>query len=165
VEWLVRYHLLMSDMAQKRDIGDPRTVRDFAKAVKTRKRLDLLTGADRLRHSRRRAGHLEQLEGHAAAPAVQADDRGTGRRAGNPEPREPARGSHPRAAPNRLAGWDDAAPEHETTRHYAPYWQGLSTDTHEVFARLLQGLGDDEIRIDLHPDADRDATRAAFRAG
>ena len=43
VEWLVRYHLLMSDMAQKRDIGDPRTVRDFAKAVKTRKRLDLLT--------------------------------------------------------------------------------------------------------------------------
>ncbi len=37
VEWLVRYHLLMSDMAQKRDLGDPRTVRDFAKAVKTRK--------------------------------------------------------------------------------------------------------------------------------
>ena len=43
VEWLVRYHLLMSDMAQKRDISEPRTVRDFAKAVKTQKRLDLLT--------------------------------------------------------------------------------------------------------------------------
>jgi len=42
VEWLVRHHLLMSDMAQKRDIADPRTVRDFAKAVKTVKRLDLL---------------------------------------------------------------------------------------------------------------------------
>ena len=42
VEWLVRYHLLMSDMAQKRDIADPRTVRDFAKAVQTVKRLDLL---------------------------------------------------------------------------------------------------------------------------
>ena len=43
VEWLVRYHLLMSDIAQKRDISDPRTVRDFAKAVKNQKRLDLLT--------------------------------------------------------------------------------------------------------------------------
>ena len=43
VEWLVRYHLLMSDMAQKRDIADPRTVRDFAKAVKDVRRLDLLT--------------------------------------------------------------------------------------------------------------------------
>ena len=43
VEWLVRYHLLMSDMAQKRDIADPRTVHGFAKAVKDVKRLDLLT--------------------------------------------------------------------------------------------------------------------------
>ena len=30
-------------MAQKRDIADPRTVRDFAKAVQTVNRLDLLT--------------------------------------------------------------------------------------------------------------------------
>ncbi len=43
VEWLVRYHLLMSDMAQKRDISDPRTVQDFAKAVRSVRRLDLLT--------------------------------------------------------------------------------------------------------------------------
>ena len=43
VEWLVRNHLLMSDIAQKRDLADPRTVREFAKAVKSRKRLDLLT--------------------------------------------------------------------------------------------------------------------------
>ena len=62
----------------------------------------------------------------------------------------------------RLADWDAKEVHHETGRHYAPYWQGLSTDTQEVFAKLLRGLGDDEIRIDLHPEPERDATRACF---
>ena len=62
----------------------------------------------------------------------------------------------------RLAGWTAADIATELARHYAPYWQGLPTDTQAVFARLLRGLGESEIRIDLHPDPDRDATRAAF---
>jgi [protein-PII] uridylyltransferase len=33
---------------------------------------------------------------------------------------------------------------------------------HVVFANLLRDLGDDEIRLDLYPDEDRDATRACF---
>jgi [protein-PII] uridylyltransferase len=61
-----------------------------------------------------------------------------------------------------LDGWEQKDIRTELARHYAPYWQGLSTATHVVFARLLRGLSDDEIRIDLHPDADHDATRAAF---
>ena len=43
VVWLVRHHLLMSDTAQKRDLSEPRTVRDFAQAVKSPTRLKLLT--------------------------------------------------------------------------------------------------------------------------
>ncbi|WP_241380174.1 hypothetical protein, partial [Escherichia coli] len=43
VAWLVANHLLMSDVAQKRDLTDPRTVRDFAKVVKSPSRLKLLT--------------------------------------------------------------------------------------------------------------------------
>lgn len=42
VGWLVGHHLLMSDVAQKRDIGDPRTVAQFAKAVGSLERLRLL---------------------------------------------------------------------------------------------------------------------------
>lgn len=42
VGWLVRHHLSMSDCAQKRDIGDPRTVAQFAKLVGSTERLRLL---------------------------------------------------------------------------------------------------------------------------
>ena len=42
VGWLVGHHLLMSDVAQKRDIGDPRTVVKFSQEVGTLERLRLL---------------------------------------------------------------------------------------------------------------------------
>jgi [protein-PII] uridylyltransferase len=42
VAWLVRNHLVMSDTAQKRDIGDPKTVRDFVEAVQSPEMLRLL---------------------------------------------------------------------------------------------------------------------------
>ncbi len=40
--WLVRMHLAMSNMAFKRDIGDPQTVRDFVEIVQSPERLRLL---------------------------------------------------------------------------------------------------------------------------
>jgi len=161
VEWLVRYHLLMSDTAQKRDIGDPRTVRDFAKAVQSRKRLDLLTvltvcdirGVGPGTWNNWKAMLLRQL--HAAT--AEALDKGA--EALNRSVRED---DAKRALREALPDWPRADLRIETARHYGPYWQGLTTDTHRVFATLLRGLGDDEIRIDLHPEVARDATRACF---
>ncbi|MGB4829631.1 MAG: [protein-PII] uridylyltransferase, partial [Paracoccaceae bacterium] len=161
VEWLVRYHLLMSDMAQKRDIGDPRTVRDFAKAVKTRKRLDLLTvltvcdirGVGPGTWNNWKAMLLRRLY------AQTADALEGGLESVNRETRE---ADAKRRLRERLAAWDAKDLRTEVARHYQPYWQGLSTDTQTIFATLLRGLGDDEIRIDLHPDPDHDATRACF---
>lgn len=43
VAWLVLEHLIMSDVAQTRDISDPRTVKDFADKVQSPERLKLLT--------------------------------------------------------------------------------------------------------------------------
>jgi len=42
VGWLVRHHLVMSDVAQKRDISDPRTIAQFAALVGNVERLRLL---------------------------------------------------------------------------------------------------------------------------
>jgi [protein-PII] uridylyltransferase len=49
IAWLVRFHLLMSNTAFKRDIDDPQTIRDFARRVQSPERLKLLlilTAAD-----------------------------------------------------------------------------------------------------------------------
>nr|WP_068301882.1 [protein-PII] uridylyltransferase [Pararhodobacter sp. CCB-MM2] len=161
VEWLVRHHLLMSDVAQKRDIGDPRTIRDFAKAVKTKKRLDLLTvltvcdirGVGPGTWNNWKAMLLRQL--HAETASVLEG----GAEALNRSVRED---EAKRALRDALADWPRADLRAETARHYGPYWQGLMTETHVVFANLLRGITDAEIRIDLQLVEDRDATRACF---
>ena len=161
VEWLVRYHLLMSDMAQKRDIADPRTVRDFAKAVQTVKRLDLLcvlTVCD-IR------GVGPNTWNNWKAVLIRALYRQT-RRAldtGLEELNRENRGAEAkRALREVLSDWPRKDLQVETGRHYDPYWQGLHVTAHQVFAEMLRDVKDDEIKIDLHPDEDRDATRACF---
>ncbi|SPF77621.1 [protein-PII] uridylyltransferase [Pseudoprimorskyibacter insulae] len=161
VEWLVRHHLVMSDTAQKRDIADPRTVRDFAKAVKTRERLDLLcvlTVCD-IR------GVGPGTWNNWKAALLRALYRQT-RRAlenGMEELNRENRGTEAKAALREvLSDWDPKDVRAETARHYPPYWQGLHVTAHEVFARLLHDIKDSEVSIDIHPDEDRDATRACF---
>ena len=161
VEWLVRYHLLMSDMAQKRDLADPRTIRDFAKAVKTRRRLDLLTvltvcdirGVGPDTWNNWKAQLLRTLYRETAT----ALDHGL-----EELNRETLEAEGKRALREALADWPAKDVRAETARHYGPYWQGLPTSAHLVFAHLLRGIGKGEVRIDLFPDEDRDATRACF---
>ena len=42
IAWLVKHHLLMSTVAQRRDIYDPEVIREFASLVKSQDHLDLL---------------------------------------------------------------------------------------------------------------------------
>ena len=160
-EWLVRYHLLMSDMAQKRDIADPRTVRDFAKAVQTVKRLDLLcvlTVCD-IR------GVGPNVWNNWKAVLIRALYRQT-RRAledGMEALTREGRGTEAKKALREaLSDWPRKDLQTETARHYEPYWQGLHVTAHVAFANLLRSAVDTDIAIDLHPDEDRDATRICF---
>ncbi|HHS94666.1 MAG TPA: [protein-PII] uridylyltransferase, partial [Rhodobacterales bacterium] len=161
VEWLVRYHLLMSDVAQKRDLSDPRTIKGFAKAVGSKKRLDLLlvltvcdirgVGPDVWNNWKAMllrelySQTLSALEGGIEAFS-------TGARASEAK----------KALRAALTDWAKKELRAETARHYDTYWQGLTTSEHVVFARLLRGLGADDIRMDLTQDTERDATRVAF---
>ncbi len=161
VEWLVRYHLLMSDMAQKRDLADPRTVRDFAKAVRTRKRLDLLTvlticdirGVGPGVWNNWKGQLLRTLHRETAfalengLEAINREHRGNEAR---------------RKLREALSDWDRKDVKIETGRHYPPYWQGLTVQSHIAFAHMLRDIRDDQIRIDIEDDADRDATRICF---
>ena len=161
VEWLVRYHLLMSDTAQKRDIADPRTIRDFAKLVSTVDRLNLLTvltvcdirgvGPDTWNNWKavliRALYRQTKVVLEDGMEALTRETRGA-------EAKKKLRAE--------LADWPAKDLKKETGRHYDPYWQGLHVTAHTVFANLLRNIGDDEILIDMHPDEDRDATRACF---
>ena len=161
VEWLVRYHLLMSDMAQKRDIADPRTVRDFAKAVQTVKRLDLLcvlTVCD-IR------GVGPDTWNNWKAVLIRGLYRQTkrGLETGLEDLNRTSRGTEAKKALRAaLPDWPKKALKEETARHYDPYWQGLHVTAHVTFARMLRDMDPPAINIDLHPDEDRDATRACF---
>ena len=161
VEWLVRHHLLMSDTAQKRDVADPRTVRDFAKAVRTRERLDLLTvltvcdirGVGPGTWNNWKAQMLRALH-RATAAALENGLEDVNRAVRDDKAKRLFR--------EALPDWPEAALRAEIARHYGPYWQGLPTAAQARFAHLLRDLPPGEVRVELEPDEDRDATRALF---
>jgi [protein-PII] uridylyltransferase len=138
VAWLVKNHLLMSDVAQRRDIADPKTVRDFVEAVQTPEMLRLLlvlTVADI------RAvgpgvwngwkGQLLRELYHEAEAAM------TG---GDISPARAARiGSAKRALEERLGDLAPEARARAVSRHYDAYWLAFDTDIQERHARLMAG--------------------------
>jgi [protein-PII] uridylyltransferase len=162
VVWLVQNHLLMSDVAQKRDLAEPRTVRDFAKAVKSPTRLKLLTaltvcdirGVGPGVWNNWKAMLLRGLYGETIEYLT-----GGSQASSRPEREAAARA----ALAEALEGdWTAAEIEAELDRHYAPYWLGFDTRTHVVFAGLVRRLADDEAAMEFELDPERDATQACF---
>ena len=159
--WLVRHHLLMSDVAQKRDLSDPRTVRDFANIVQSRTRLKLLTvltvcdirGVGPGVWNNWKAQLIRDLYHATRAALTSGIDDGAQTR------REDEAKS---ALKKSLKGWNAAKLQAELDRHYASYWQGLDSETQTIIARLLRKVSADVIMSDFKQDEDRDATRAIF---
>ena len=137
VAWLVKNHLVMSDTAQRRDVSDPKTVRDFVDQVQSPEMLRLLlvlTVADI------RAvgpgvwngwkGQLLRELYYAAENMMTGGDQAPARGA----PRGRRQGGAGSAAGRFHAGAARAA---RSTRHYDNYWLAFENDELERHARLI----------------------------
>ncbi|MBL4872080.1 MAG: [protein-PII] uridylyltransferase [Rhodobacteraceae bacterium] len=161
VEWLVLNHLLMSDVAQKRDLSDPRTVRDFANVVQSNTRLKLLLaltvcdirGVGPGVWNNWKAMLLRDLYGQTRDMLMNGQQIHSG-------PKREAEAKEALVA--TLTDWTPADIEAECERHYRPYWLGLDTETQKIFAELARGVKAGEPVSDIVPDPSRDATRACF---
>jgi [protein-PII] uridylyltransferase len=121
VSWLVEHHLLMSTIAQSRDLSDPRTIEDFARVVQTMERLKLLL-------------LLTVADISAVGPGVWTGWKGELLRTlyyetelvlggGDADLARPARISMAQARlREQLPDWSDAEFEAYAGRHYPSYW-------------------------------------------
>ncbi|MGY9002382.1 MAG: HD domain-containing protein, partial [Rhodospirillales bacterium] len=137
VAWLVRHHLLMTNIAFKRDLEDPKTISDFGEAVQSPERLRLLLvlsvadvravgpnvwnawKAGLLRDLYFRT--LEVLTG--GAPAEQRTSR-------------VARAKD--RLRDALSGWSEQEVEAHLARGYDNYWLTFPADSHIHHAELVR---------------------------
>jgi [protein-PII] uridylyltransferase len=142
VAWLVEQHLTMSNMAQGRDISDPRTAEALAAIVQTQERLKMLLA-------------LTCADIRAVGPGVWNGWKGQLLRAlywetevvlggGHSAVDRKARVSAAQEALRRaLPGWSDPEFEAYAQRHYPAYWLKVEPERQVAHANLLHAMAVD----------------------
>lgn len=135
--WLIEQHLLMSDIAQRRDISDPRTIQDFADKVQSLERLKMLIV-------------LTVADIKAVGPGVWNGWKGQllrtlyweteiilagGHSVANRSERVQAAKAETRDA---LADWGPEELDSYIARHYPPYWLKVEPPRRLAHANLLR---------------------------
>jgi [protein-PII] uridylyltransferase len=136
VAWLVEHHLDMSTVAQSRDLGDPKTIENFAATVQTLERLKLLLV-------------LTVADIKAVGPGVWNGWKGQLLRTLYYETEIMLAGGHSAierkarvekkqdALKERLSDWGDAARDAYLARHYPAYWIKTDVGRQEKHARFM----------------------------
>jgi [protein-PII] uridylyltransferase len=138
VAWLVRYHLLMSEIAQSRDIQDPETARNFAEIVQSPQRLALLM-------------ILTACDIRAVGPGVWTGWKGSLLRALYYATEPLLSGGHSQvsqrdriaeakiALGQALEDWPEARLRGYMARHYPNYWLRAEPELQIAHARMIEG--------------------------
>lgn len=140
VAWLVRQHLVMSDMAQTRDINDYKTILDFTSVVQSPERLKLLL-------------ILTVVDIRAVGPGVWNGWKGQLLRTLYDEAEPVVSGGHSKvsrtariekahqaflaAAAEPTSGLSEQDAKDYVDLNYDPYWLTLDTDAQIAHARLV----------------------------
>jgi [protein-PII] uridylyltransferase len=159
VAWLVRWHLLMSSIAFKRDLSDPETIRGFAERVQSPERLKLLlvlTVADI-----RAVGPKVWNEWKAALLRelfASAHDLISG--GATVEARDARVASAQEEARTLLPEFSDAEFAAFVGRGYPFYWLSLDAATHARHARLMREAdrGGAPLRVETRIEPQRGVT-------
>lgn len=138
VAWLVRHHLLMSEIAQSRDIQDPETARNFAEIVQSPQRLALLM-------------ILTACDIRAVGPGVWTGWKGSLLRALYYATEPLLSGGHSQVSQSdridaaqkvlraALVGWPEDRLDAYIARHYANYWLRAEPDLQVAHAKMIEG--------------------------
>ena len=165
VAWLVRWHLLMSNTAFKRDIHDPKTVEDFAKIVQSPERLRLLlvlTVAD----IRGVGPHVwNGWKAQLLRDLYYATDELL---SGTSSPKNTA--ARVEAAKQRLTDLLGDWPAQDIEAHlglgYGPYWLAFDAETHARHARMIRRAAQEDahLMVDHRLDPHREVTEVTVYA-
>jgi [protein-PII] uridylyltransferase len=163
-EWLVREHLVMSDVAQRRDLSDPRTIEDFTASVGTTERLEhlfILTEVDIKAvgpgvFNGWKAQLLRELYDGAKATL-----NGMGYGAQLAERADAAKQAFVMA---HAGGWSAQKYDAYVARHLPAYWVGFSVESQLRHAAMIEEMGDQSFMLDVSPDPMRDCSEVTFIA-
>lgn len=166
VAWLVRWHLLMSFAAFKRDVNDPKTIEDFNEIVQSPERLKLLlvlTVADI------RAVGPNVWNGWKGALLcdlfIRAEEVLLGQSVQNGHV-ERTKTVHIKLR-SALNSWEDASFEKHLYRGYPSYWLMYDVDTLARHAELVAKaeLNNDPLTIDIRHDYQKEVAEITVYTG
>ena len=162
VAWLVRYHLLMSATAFKRDLSDFKTILDFCDAVQSPERLRLLLVLTIVDIRAVGPGTWNGWKRQLLADLFEASEEVL--RLGHKQKGRGERIEARQATLRAALGWDDARFAAFVRRFPEAYWIAEPDDVLAHNARFIAGAADVQLAIDAQVYPGRGATLVTIYA-